>query len=85
MRKSIVLLTLAALTAVLATGCASAGDAPAGTLFPHVASDYVVRTQLERALVQPPPPPTVLAVASPLPQRARATARLARPAGGGGR
>ena len=82
MRKSIVLLTLAALTAVLATGCASA-EAPAGTLFPHVASDYVVRPQLERALVQPPPAPTVLAVASPPPQRARATARLARPGVGG--
>ncbi len=82
MRKSIVLMTLAALTAALAMGCASSAEAvPAGALVPHVVSDYVVRRPLAKDVQ---PPPTVAAVDAPSewpPQRALAPVALSRPAG----
>jgi hypothetical protein len=81
MRKSIVLMTLAALTASLAVGCASSGEAaPAGPLFPHFPSDFLVRRPLETAvLVTPSRPVAPAATVSQAPQRARAPVALSRP------
>ena len=80
MRKSIVLMTLAALTAGLAVGCASSGEMPARPLFGHFASDYTVRRQLETAVLTPPRAPAPAAtVIQPSPQRARAKMALSRP------
>jgi hypothetical protein len=82
MRKSIVLMTLAALTAALATGCASSGEAvPAGPLVPHVVSDYVVRPPLAKDVPLPPPKPFAPAtVASQAPPQGNlAPVALSRP------
>ncbi len=80
MRKSIVLVTLAALTAAFAMGCASSGEAvPSRPLLPYVASDYVVHSVPERELMPAPRVAAPLAPVSMAPQRPRATALLARP------
>jgi len=80
MRKSIVLVTLAALTAGLATGCASSGEMPARPLIAHVPYDYVVRRPLETAVLVPPKVPAPAATVSEAPpQRARMTVALSRP------
>jgi hypothetical protein len=85
MRKSIVLLTLAALTAGLATGCAPAGQVPTATYAPHVANDYVPRKPLVSAVILPTTPAAPLAQEAQAAPRLRVAARLARPAGEGGR
>jgi hypothetical protein len=81
MRKSIVLMTLAALTAGFATGCASSGEMPTRPLVAHVASDFVVRRPLgTEVLVMPAKVPAPVATVSQVPpQRARAAVALSRP------
>jgi hypothetical protein len=82
MRKSIVLMTLAALTAGLATGCASSGEMSARPPIAHVQCDYVMRRPLECDYVVRQPLETAILVPPKVevtPQRARATVALSRP------
>jgi hypothetical protein len=85
MRKSIVLLTLAVLTAGLAAGCAPAGQVPSATYAPRVATDYAPRQPLVSAVILSTKPAAPAAEDNQTLPRVRVAARLLRPAGNGGR
>jgi hypothetical protein len=85
MRKSILLLTLAALTAGLAVGCAPTSQTYGHAFRVYPVDDRVARTRLEDESLIQRPAVVPVTLASATPQRVRAGARLTRTGGGGGR
>jgi hypothetical protein len=84
MRKSILLLTLAALTAGLAVGCAPTSQTSGRAFRVYPVDDYVARVRLENESLMRRPAVVPATVASAAPQRPRA-ARFDRTGGVGGR